>query len=489
MGPLSSFAGTEIMRILFVEDHIDFGQHISGLLRESGAGVQVVLVRSRDAAFREIAHDFFDLIILDLTIPPADDDLNAEREHGQAVFYEARKACPGTPIFLLTGSEMDSFSKGLARFGEQVDLWGDREESPTLSYYEKESVDDLLHEVTRMASKVSEIRRVRLNYRGRNLGFGPGEERCLRIVARRQGAVSVDLEPLGGLSAARVVRTTFQNAVGQVVCAAVAKLGSADHVAKEIRGYEDHGRRLPMGAFAPRIDTVEKGAWGKAAAIYSLAEDFDRSLFKVVVDSPEVAADVVRELRSRLEIWVGASQTRSVTIGDVRRRVLWDESFQDVVRTHQIDEKELLGIESREVLIRECCIHGDLHGGNVLVNGEGRPVLIDFGDVGPGSGCIDPVTLELSCAFHPDAAELGLLDALAPRLHRWADRDAYEVSHPHAPFVNQCREWAHDCAGSDLAFLASAYAYVLRQLRFVTTNAGVARNLLAHILDAIRAQP
>ena len=49
---------------------------------------------------------------------------------------------------------------------------------------------------------------------------------------------------------------------------------------------------------------------------------------------------------------------------------------------------------------RTCIVHGDLHGGNVLVdgakNGEGRAILIDYRHVGAGPRCIDFAALELS---------------------------------------------------------------------------------------------
>ena len=57
-------------------------------------------------------------------------------------------------------------------------------------------------------------------------------------------------------------------------------------------------------------------------------------------------------------------------------------------------------VERRQVQTRWCCVHGDLHGANVLARKDGECVIIDFGDVGDGPASLDPITLELSLLFH-----------------------------------------------------------------------------------------
>ena len=44
--------------------------------------------------------------------------------------------------------------------------------------------------------------------------------------------------------------------------------------------------------------------------------------------------------------------------------------------------------------IATSCQHGDLHGFNVLCDGLGNAVVIDFGNVGRAPSCIDPIVLE-----------------------------------------------------------------------------------------------
>ncbi|WP_237480750.1 hypothetical protein [Lichenibacterium dinghuense] len=108
------------MKILFVEDHLSFGPSMAEILRGIAGVERVDLCRTKAVALVMLSQDFYDLLILDLAIPANEGDLDIAPVHGQAVFYEAIKVCPGIPIFILTGSEMDDFIKGLVRHGEQV---------------------------------------------------------------------------------------------------------------------------------------------------------------------------------------------------------------------------------------------------------------------------------------------------------------------------------------------------------------------------------
>jgi Ser/Thr protein kinase RdoA (MazF antagonist) len=70
------------------------------------------------------------------------------------------------------------------------------------------------------------------------------------------------------------------------------------------------------------------------------------------------------------------------TIREVRQRLLSDEEQIEVLRNFPIAWAS--DFETREIQTRWSCVHGDLHGINVLVASHGRAVLIDYGDVGEG---------------------------------------------------------------------------------------------------------
>jgi CheY-like chemotaxis protein len=473
------------MKILFVEDHLTFGPSMAELLRGVAGVGEVSLCRSMALAIEALTSDFYDLLILDLTIPANEGDFEIAPEHGQAVFYEAIKVCPGIPIFILTGSEMDDFIKGLVRHGEQVDLWGSRVKKNTLDYFEKENADRLFGEVEHVSREVSAVNAVTLNTRGRQLGLSVGAERCIRVAARRMGASAVEVIPLsGGLSRARVIRATMKNGADQIILATAAKLGSLAEIEGEVAAFDKDAKRLPIGFFPPLAETVDKGACGAAGAFYQLAEGYSRSVFDLLAADEAAAVAVVNVVRDRLGIWINANSVRRGTIADVRRRILWDETFAAIVGENAL---ALDDIETRPVAFRESCIHGDLHGANILVDANAQPVLIDFGDVAAGSSSLDPVMLDLSAAFHPDAVRVGLSARIAPTLGHWPDPDACYANHPLPDFAKACRDWAYDVAGSDLAVLAAGYAYVLRQLRYDAVDRNTTLWILGAICERIRA--
>lgn len=126
--------------------------------------------------------------------------------------------------------------------------------------------------------------------------------------------------------------------------------------------------------------------------------------------------------------------------------------------------------ENREVQTRWACIHGDLHGCNVLVSSAGATVLIDYGDVGEGPASLDPVTLELSILFHPNAADAAATWPSTEQAKSWGNLDAYLVDCPFPEFIRQCREWALRIAAGNRDVAASAYSYLVRQLKYDGTD-------------------
>ncbi len=82
---------------------------------------------------------------------------------------------------------------------------------------------------------------------------------------------------------------------------------------------------------------------------------------------------------------------------------------------------------------RWCCVHGDLHGENILVSSEGGVLVIDYGDVGFGSAVYDPMTLELSAVLQENPT----------RGPDWPTADACRQWHDLMPI-----SWAAPCRSS-----------------------------------------
>jgi CheY-like chemotaxis protein len=472
----------ENMQILLVEDSKTFAQTVSDSLRKI-AGVEITLAESRDSAIRLLITQFFDVVVLDLAIPTTDNGLDRAPEHGQKVFYETQAFAPGTPVYILTGSDPDEFSLGLAKYGHQADLWGTGNAVSTIEYYVKDRVDRLIDTVERLARDVGDTDRITIDTWGKNLNLSVEHKRALRVFTRLRGGVSCLVHQVtGGLSDARTLRVSVRDGQAHERVLCIAKLGRADRIQRERLAMDNHVELLKMGVATPLLNHLYLGLHGFAGIFYPLAEGYDKTFFDTVGEKPNEAAVIPERLRDGMQRWAGAGNVREVSVGDIRRRMLTDDALQEIRGGMEIPRcDEVEGIRVRSL---EASIHGDLHGGNVLVSGSGLPVLIDFGDVGVGFSCQDPVALELSLVFHPDGVAKGISAQLVSRLNEWPDIDAYTRGNPFATVIQACREWAYRQAGSDDAVLAAAYAYAIRQLKYPTIPAA---NTL-QLIEAVAAR-
>lgn len=474
------------MKILFVEDNDGFARDLEPVLREIPGVGDVLRVVDKESATVALRNELIDLIILDLSIPPSKISDAPDPEHGQALFHEARELCPGTPIFILTGAEVQKFSRGLAKFGNQVKLWGDNTDIETVSFFLKEEVDELLGRVRALAGIFSKMSAVAINTRGKNLGLSPVEEQMLKIFANMADGVACDVSLLsGGLSGARVVKASAMDRgrKPQVLCA--AKLGPGSVIQSERDAYEKHARKLGIGACPPLFCAVDVGVGLNGAIFYTLTDDDTASLFERLTADPTIGPAVVGHVRTGLRRWTEAATAGFVTVADIRRRVIDDEDAAAVEAKFGL--ARVRKIEGRSVQALQSCIHGDLHCGNVLVKSDGGAVLIDFGDAGPGFTSLDPIALELSLVFHPDSAKLGLQESLMSNLAAWPDVDDFVQDARLKPMVAACRDWAHDVGGGDQSVLASAYAYALRQLKYEDVSPEITIAFLEKLSELIAA--
>ena len=474
------------MKILFVEDNDGFARDLTPALESIDGVSGIERITDKATAELKIATDLVDLIILDLSIPPSPDSDTPNAEHGQALFHRARELRPGTPIFILTGEEVEKFSRGLAKFGNQVRLWGSTAETETVSFFLKEEVGDLLARVQALAVSFSKMNGIVLNTRGKNLGLSPIQNQMLKTFARSADGVACDVALLsGGLSDAKVVKATAMDLGRKPQALCAGKLGGSDVIIAELVAYERYVKKLGIGACPTLYCAVDQGVGQHGAIFYTLTDDDTASFFDRLASTPGIGQTVVGNVRVGLQRWSEASVAGMAQVADIRARVIDDDAADAL--TLKFGLHALREIELKHIHASTSCIHGDLHCGNVLVKSDGGAVLIDFGDAGPGFTCLDPIALELSLIFHPDARKLGLRDSLIAQLDSWPDIDMYAVSDNLRPTITRCREWAHDVGGSDQAVLGSAYAYVLRQLKYDTVDPAITLRFLSNLTEKLKA--
>lgn len=464
--------------VLIVEDDPEFIGAIQEVLRGMSPGVTVQVAQSRDAAMALLVAEFFDIIILDLKIPTTDGALDADSQHGFAVFTRAQTVASGTPVFVLTGSPAEDFISDLVGNARQVDVWGEGRNVSTVAFLPKYKFDKFPEQMLSNLRSIDTLADVELDRAG--VALDTPDDRLIRIFARRYGGARVVMSLLGGgLSGAKVLRLRVTNAHGAPVHDAVAKIGSMDAVVDEGSRFDRHVARLEARATPRKLITLEAGAKTSAGVFYGLAAGFDETAFQAAIAAPEHAAAAVRSVEAGTRQWSeGVNQSRR-TVQEVRRRLLKDEHVVAVLGQHDLGW--VTEFEKAPVQTRWCCSHGDMHGENVLVSPDGSAVIIDYGDVDEGTASLDPVTLELSLLFHPKGPLRGGAWPSHAQAASWGNLDQYVQGCPAEAFVRECRSWAGRVAAGNREVAVTAFAYLMRQLKYDDTDKALALALLTGV--------
>lgn len=472
------------MRILFVEDNSSYANLLTLVVKKKFPEVSWDIVDNSTSAESLLEANFYDLVILDLCMPSTPSGLDKKVENGHKLFYLTQQVMPGTPIYILTGSDLDSFATGLSRHSERIKLWGASRYFPTVLYFRKNHTPQLIEELDGIYKEIQAVNDIPINTRGKAIEFAVGQERALKTFVRSMGGVDGVYYPLSGLSGSMVGRIEIRNARLNIVGAFVAKLGITSKIQKEKESYANHVRLMPINTFTPLLSEIDKGLKEYSAIFYTLAEGYKETLFEVIRRDVVAAVDVIKLVRASMERWSGAREATKITVGEVRKSKLGDAAYDDLIKRFGLDE--IRGVESFFINAAVSCIHGDLHGGNILVNQTGTPVLIDFGDVGYSYTGLDPITLEMSLIFHPDCVSSGISQEIRSGLSQWPIIDKFCQDNSYSDIVKYCRDWAYDISGDDKAVLATAYAFAMRQLKYETVNPKETISLILNIVNAIK---
>jgi CheY-like chemotaxis protein len=466
-----------VTRILLVEDDPRGAQTVREILAELPGQVDPFVVGSRDAAFAALSEHFFDLLILDLNIPADDTGGASQPEFGYAVVGRAKELAPGMPIFLFTGSSTENFVEDLLLRVQQIEVWGVTK-VPTVALQRKIKLEDFAEVLLPFVAGPHALSEVELDRGGLDLSVE--ERRLLRIFSKRYRGVKCVVSPLsGGLSEARVLRVVLFDPQGAVIHQAVGKIARIPEIQREKDLYEQHVARLRSAATPRLLVALEFGAKSMGAIFYQLAAGHDQSFFDFQIANAALVSTAVVGTRVCMTEWHEAGARNMYSVAHIRRRLLTDEARDRILADY--DLAWTVAFEHANVNARWGCIHGDCHGGNVLLTAGGAAMVIDYGDIGPGPLAVDPVTLELSMFFHPNGA---LVDSAWPSpecAQNWGNLERYLNGCPCPDFISQCRAWARHVAGGNREIAASAYAYLMRQLKYPNTNKARALDLLAGI--------
>lgn len=465
------------MKILLVEDDHDFGARLEQRLLETDGVSSVFRAADKASALNHLPGVFFDLVILDLSIPSDAGEGNPQSAHGIALFEDIQNLSPGTPIYILTGSAETRFSRRLASRGNQERLWGSAERFESVSYFAKEEVLDLLDRVALIAQACTRAKNITINTRGIELNLSEQYRRIFQSFAIKAEAVMCDVTLLGGgLSDTSVFKVVAKSAIGRAEAICAAKLGNREKIAVERIAFDRYVTKLGVGHCPAIFYAVDNAVGSVSGIFYTLADQEFSSFFDYLAHDPARGHDVVKNTRVALSRWDDAAELVSTPIRDIRRRIISDAKTSVLIDEFGLNWLEKL--EDKAVYANRSCIHGDLHCGNVLARPDGQVAIIDYDDVGLGHSAADPVNLELSLIFHPEAVKLGLSAPLQEVAEHWPDISKFVDGSTLKTTLGACRTWLHDVAGSDDAALAAALAFAIRQLRYDTVDQAVTLTLI-----------
>jgi CheY-like chemotaxis protein len=462
------------MRLLVVEDEAGVVSSIADVLDSDD---ELVSASSRDDAVGLLGRDqAFDLVVCDLRIPPAEGEgLLAHEDHGIAVFAACRTHLPGTPVRFFSGKgSLDNLADALSE-GGPVDLLGDGSLWKLIHVHQKRNARRFVEELLRLRDALLDLERA-VDLEGDDIARAV-TQRALRIFARQVGADKAIVRQAGshaqGLSGADTLAVQFVDQKGVTRARRFVKVADHARIDAEIHAFDRFVPALLTTGFTSRGTILRHGLRGHSAISYVLAEGFSDNMFTLLARCEDQAIDALERIIRHVNPWKPPWDTETVSVADMRRRLLTDERAAELGE----DLSEYQEYERSEVSVPIAVCHGDFHGGNLLVRHDGEPIMIDFGDVGLNWSAIDPVTLELSLAFHPASpfGESGWPSTEAAR--DYLDLDSYLRACPVPAFVRRVREWALETLGGDeVALRGVIYAQALRQVKYGDTDLELARS-------------
>jgi CheY-like chemotaxis protein len=453
------------MRVLLVENDADVIEVLEDAARSAPHEIEVFVARSKSAGLHLLESLRVELAIFDLQIPTADGALDEDVAHGMAVFRASGRLLPGTPRIVWSGRATNREYEQIIEAKTQGDPYGLDEPSPMLEFFNKDDLRSCARRVTAIAAHREAIADIRISPEQHPVKLSGDEMAVLRLHARRVGGNLVRIAEIGGgLSGARAFRSRVLTAEGQLVSRVLAKVGPTETTRDERSRFRKYVTSvLDGGNFASFAGEVTEGAGPVGGLFYGLLEEFETTVFGLVATDDAAAARMVTEVCSATVNWHGEGIQGRYRFADVRAPVLSDERQARVQGKTVID----LGVLDQQWLYANAATqHGDLHGENVLVAADGRPVLIDFARTGPAFSALDPVTLELSILFHPDSPFRNAAWPRAGQALRWAFVDEYLDGCPVPLYVQACRAWAFQCAAEAREVYAHVAGFALRQLDF-----------------------
>lgn len=471
---------SRVFFVLCIEDEEEVrGFLLSEINRLSNNKANVTFAKSRDEAASILEEGrFFDFITLDLTIPIFHGSFEKSPANGLALLGIAKNICPGTPVLIITGtSTLRMISQFLER-SNNVDIWSEGNSRPTVSHLEKTDISEFSERLSPCLAAVVELNEIELSYSFEKLPIS--HDRLIRIFAKKNGAGFVRVDVIGGgYSDAKVYSLVLNDERGVELYRCIAKCGKRQDIDIDSDNFNKLVSRLKPSATPRQIDHLRYGAGVNSAVFYGFSTEHEHSFFSAC-DAKLVSNEILESLEEILSNWHDKKVEERRQIKDIRRNLLSDEKFDSLVSLYGI--AGVHDFEENFVQCRVSCIHGDLHGENILVDIDNRSTtLIDYGDIMEECAILDPLTLECSFLFHAGSPNTDWPSPLA--LKKWASIDEYLKDCPYSEEIKFCRQWVNRIGVGNRELAACLYSYALRQLKYNDTDKDRAKELIRVAFD------
>ena len=457
------------MNILHIEDNIEWSERsIAGPLRKKGHNVTVV--PTRDKAISILDENSFDYIILDLAIPVNEIDASPDVDHGVNLASFIRENYPGTPILILSGQNTERVAEELEDDYEFAIFW-DGANKRLVKRKNKSNADEAIAIILDAGLLLSNLDQIEIETED---ALTSVQCRILRIFAKHRNATSLTVNKIqGGLSGSSVFGVELKDFNKNVLLSALVKIGIYPKIDKDINNCWETNR-LPIGAAPNFINEYSAGCGEVKGAVFQLANTFNRNLFQILERSDHDASTVINRLISLLQPWHDQAEPRTSSIRDIRRILCGDDDLNPDMDINGLDQ-----FENNEITSWFSTQHSDLHGENILVSDDLRPVLIDFGDIKVNPKTLDPITISLSPFFHPSTSDTFSLTT--DMVEKWFDVQIQDIcGFPESMSV--IRTWVNANAYGRREIFAVTYAYCCRQLKYDSPNRESAKEFIRSII-------
>ncbi|HDZ35107.1 MAG TPA: response regulator [Pseudoalteromonas sp.] len=469
------------MNILQIEDEVSwFEGTVKPLLIEIGAK-EIFHADSYDSGIQYLQEHNIDYVVLDLAIPLNPENPVPDVRNGLRLASYIRTEYAGTPILILTGQQTEEAVEQFVEDQEPTTFWDGKRKS-LVKVRPKRRVNEAISLLSDAVKELAAIDAIEIEEIGCELDYL--EKRVIRIFCKENSAIAARVKTLNdGLSTAKVLQVSLFGSSGQELpWTSLVKIDTKQKIDQESNNFKEYVNKLDVASYPNILNEYVAGCADKKGICYRFANHYDSNYFSHLTSNEGNTLTILEKVRGILGTWSNNKTVKQVSVKEIRSIICPEYKFEKLAEIRQrleIDEFE------KKILNANYSIqHADLHGLNILVSEDLNPILIDYGDIKLAPSVLDIVTLELSPYFHPH-----LSGNKAPKMELFENWFNYEnfLSLNQLPKVATfLREWKSADCFMEREYVATVYAYALRQLTHKGTNPDIATKLIEKSIAAYK---